>query len=69
MTSPPDAFTAALDRASAHARTWLASMPDRLVPPQRQADDILAELGGPLPAGPSEAADVVDLLAGAAGPA
>jgi glutamate/tyrosine decarboxylase-like PLP-dependent enzyme len=68
MTSPPEAFTAALDRASAHARSWLATQPDRSVPPQRHADEILVELGGPLPDGPSDAADVVDLLAHGAGP-
>jgi glutamate/tyrosine decarboxylase-like PLP-dependent enzyme len=68
MTSPPEAFTAALDRASTHARSWLTSLSERPVPPQRGADEILAELGGPLPDGPSDAADVVDLLAEAVGP-
>jgi glutamate/tyrosine decarboxylase-like PLP-dependent enzyme len=68
MTSPPEAFTAALDRASAHARNWLSSLPDRPVPPRKHADEILATLGGPLPEGRSDAADVVDLLAEAAGP-
>jgi glutamate/tyrosine decarboxylase-like PLP-dependent enzyme len=68
MTSPPEAFTAALDRASMHARGWLSSLPDRPVPPQKHADEILVDLGGPLPEGPSDAADVVDLLAEAVGP-
>ena len=68
MTSPPEAFTAALDRASVHARSWLASMPDRTVPPQRHADELVVDLGGPLPEGPSLPADVVDLLAEGAGP-
>jgi glutamate/tyrosine decarboxylase-like PLP-dependent enzyme len=68
MTSPPEAFTAALDRASTHARSWLTSLADRPVPPQRHADEILVDLGGPLPEGPSDAADVVDLLADGAGP-
>ena len=68
MTSPPDAFTAALDRASVHARSWLASLPDRPVPPRRHADEIAIDLGGPLPEGPTSAADVVDLLAEGAEP-
>jgi glutamate/tyrosine decarboxylase-like PLP-dependent enzyme len=68
MTSPPEAFTAALDRASVHARSWLASMPDRAVPPQRNANEIVIDLGGPLPEGPTPAADVVDLLAEGVGP-
>ena len=68
MTSPPDAFTAALDRASVHARSWLASLPDRPVPPRRHADEIAIDLGGPLPEGPTSAADVIDLLAEGAEP-
>jgi glutamate/tyrosine decarboxylase-like PLP-dependent enzyme len=68
MTSPPEAFTAALDRACAHARSWLASQQDRPVPPRRHADEILLDLGGPLPDGPTAAADVVDLLAAGAEP-
>jgi Glutamate decarboxylase and related PLP-dependent proteins len=43
-------------------------MSDRPVPPRRQADEILVDLGGPLPEGPSEPAGVVDLLAEAAEP-
>jgi glutamate/tyrosine decarboxylase-like PLP-dependent enzyme len=38
------------------------------VPPQRHADEVLEALGGPLPDGPSDAADVVDLLAHGASP-
>ena len=63
MTARIDAYTAALDRASAHARDWLTSMPDRPVPPQRTADELNAGLGGPLPEGPTDPAEVVDLLA------
>jgi len=68
MTSRAEAFTAALDRASVHARSWLASMPDRTVPPQRNANEIVIDLGGPLPEGPTPAADVIDLLAEGVGP-
>ena len=63
MSSKPDDYAAALDRAAAHARSWLASLPDRRVPPRASADDVRDGLGGPLPDGPSEAAEVVDLLA------
>ncbi len=59
----PESYTAALERAAEHARAWLASVPDRRVPPAKAADELRASLGGPLPAGPTPAADVVDLLA------
>ncbi|WP_412543413.1 pyridoxal-dependent decarboxylase [Longispora sp. K20-0274] len=68
MTARLDAYTAALDRAVAHTRSWLASMPDRPVPPRATADELRATLGGPLPDGPSDPADVVDLLAALAEP-
>jgi len=63
VTSRPDAYFAALDRAVAHTRAWLASLPERPIPPRQSADELQAGLGGPLPEGPSEAAAVVDLLA------
>lgn len=63
MTARPDAYDAALDRASAHARAWLTSLPDRLVPPEADADELLRRLGAELPDGPTDAAEVVDLLA------
>ena len=63
VTSRPSAYTAALDRATAHTRAWLASMPDRRVPPRATADELRDRLGGPLPEGPSEPAEVVDRLA------
>jgi glutamate/tyrosine decarboxylase-like PLP-dependent enzyme len=62
MPAKPDAYDAALERAARHARSWLASLPDRPVRPSRTADEL--ELAGPLPDGPTDAADVVDLLAG-----
>jgi glutamate/tyrosine decarboxylase-like PLP-dependent enzyme len=58
------AYGAALDRASAHARSWLASLPGRAVPARLNADQVRELLGGPLPDEPCEPADVVDLLAG-----
>ena len=58
----------ALDRARAHATTWLASLPGRPVPPRATAAQVADALGGQLPEGPSDPADVVDLLATASEP-
>ncbi|MDT4958172.1 MAG: hypothetical protein QOD31_1971 [Pseudonocardiales bacterium] len=63
MSAQADAYSAALDSASTHARKWLASVGDRPVPPQAGVDELRAALGGTIPDGPAEAADVVDLLA------
>ncbi len=63
MTSRADAYLPALDRAVAHTRTWLASLPGRRIPPRLSADELGDSLGGPLPDGPTAAAAVVDLLA------
>jgi glutamate/tyrosine decarboxylase-like PLP-dependent enzyme len=59
----PDAYDEALDRAHAHARSWLAQVPERPIPPTGEADGIAEALGGALPDGPTDAAAVVDLLA------
>jgi glutamate/tyrosine decarboxylase-like PLP-dependent enzyme len=63
VTAKPDAFDAPLDRAATHARRWLATLPDRPVPPAADADSLRDRLGGPLPAAPTDPAEVVDLLA------
>jgi glutamate/tyrosine decarboxylase-like PLP-dependent enzyme len=63
VTSRLDAYAAALDRASARAREWLASMPDRAVPPRLTADELRTRMSRALPEGPIDAADVVDELA------
>ncbi len=63
MTSSHDPYAAALDRAAVHARTWLASVGDRPVPPRRSADDLHEAFAHPLPDGPSDPAAVVDALA------
>jgi glutamate/tyrosine decarboxylase-like PLP-dependent enzyme len=62
-----DARDAALDRAVHHATTWLASLDDRPVPPSVDADEMVRRLGD-LPAVPTPAAEVVDLLAEACEP-
>jgi glutamate/tyrosine decarboxylase-like PLP-dependent enzyme len=59
--------SAALDRARHHAMTWLASLDQRPVPPSVDADEMVRRLGD-LPAGPTPAAEVVDLLAEACEP-
>jgi len=63
MTAKPDVYGPALDRARKHTDTWLGSQSDRPVPPRLTADQVAQALGGALPDGPSDAADVVDLLA------
>ena len=52
----------------AHARAWLTSLPDRLVPPRADADELLPRLGGPLPEEPTDPKTVIDLLAEIAEP-
>ena len=68
MTQPDLEMEKALDRAHTHAAAWLASLDDRPVPARVGADAVARSLGGDLPEGPSAAADVVDLLAGAVEP-
>ncbi len=58
----------ALDRAHAHAATWLDSVPDRDVGPQATYEEMLRALGGPVPEEPVDPAEVVDALARAAEP-
>ena len=59
---------AALERAHAHARTWLASLDERAVPASASIDEVVARLGTALPEGPEDAVDVIDLLAQACEP-
>jgi glutamate/tyrosine decarboxylase-like PLP-dependent enzyme len=68
VTARSDAYAAALDRAREHVMAWLASQADRAVPPQATVDEVVKALGETLPDGPSDPADVVDLLSRAAGP-
>jgi hypothetical protein len=37
VSAKPEAYDQALDRAARHARSWLASLPDRPVPPRLTA--------------------------------
>lgn len=58
----------ALARAHEHALAWLDSLGSRAVPPQATVAEVVAQLGTELPDGPTEPAEVVDLLARAAEP-
>ena len=65
---PDEATAAALARAHARALAWLDSLPDRPIPPRLRVADVVARLGPDLPDGPSDPADVVELLAEASEP-
>lgn len=58
----------ALARAHAHTLDWLASLPTRRVPPSASVEQVRSALGEALPDGPTDPAEVVDLLARAAEP-
>ncbi|MCW2767402.1 MAG: aspartate aminotransferase family protein [Nocardioides sp.] len=58
----------ALDHAHRHALEWLSSLDDRPVPPQASSDEVAKALGTELPAGGTDAAEVVDLLVRACDP-
>ena len=68
MTADPDAYSEALDRAHAHALTWLASLPTRSVPPRLNAEQVAATLARPLADAGIDPAVVVDTLAAIAEP-
>ena len=68
MPLDPADYASALDRAAAHARSWLTTLPDRPVPFQADADAIRVRLGESLPEDPADPAEVVDTLAGAVEP-
>jgi glutamate/tyrosine decarboxylase-like PLP-dependent enzyme len=58
----------ALDNAARHAARWLDSLETRPVPPQASVAEVSRELGTELPAGPTPANEVIDLLARACDP-
>ena len=60
---PDEATAAALERAHARAVAWLGSLPDRRIPPRLQVADLVARLGPDLPEGPTDPAEVIELLA------
>lgn len=68
MTSTAELYEEALTRAAGHARAWLSSVASRPIGPRASADELVALLGGPLPAEGLDPADVVDELATSADP-
>jgi glutamate/tyrosine decarboxylase-like PLP-dependent enzyme len=68
MTARGNEYTAALEAAARHARTWLDSVATRPVGPRADADSLRDAFGGKLPDGPSDAVAVVDALADAIDP-
>jgi glutamate/tyrosine decarboxylase-like PLP-dependent enzyme len=58
----------ALDHANRNANRWLGSLATRPVPPRASVAEVTAALGTELPAGPTEASEVIDLLATACEP-
>ncbi|WP_313406436.1 aminotransferase class V-fold PLP-dependent enzyme [Aeromicrobium sp.] len=67
MDRSPEA-SEALARAHEHALRWLASLPDRAVPPKAPVAQVAEALGTELPDGPTDPVEVIDLLAEAAEP-
>jgi glutamate/tyrosine decarboxylase-like PLP-dependent enzyme len=58
----------ALDHANRHANRWLDTLATRPVPPRASVADVTAALGAELPAGPTPANEVIDLLVRACEP-
>ena len=68
MPIDADEYPEALNRAKAHALSWLESVPTRPVGPRKNVDEMAADFAGPLQQGPIPATDVVDELARLADP-
>jgi glutamate/tyrosine decarboxylase-like PLP-dependent enzyme len=58
----------ALDHAARHANRWLDSLAARPVPARASVADVVEALGTELPTGPTQADEVIDLLATACDP-
>jgi len=65
---PEDVAADPLARAHAHAVTWLESLGTRDIPPTANAAEVADRLGRDLPEGPTDPAEVIDLLAEACEP-
>jgi glutamate/tyrosine decarboxylase-like PLP-dependent enzyme len=68
MSAGGEPYSEALSVAAARAREWLESLPDRRVGPLKNAHDLAADFGGPLPGQGMPASAVVEYLADKAGP-
>jgi hypothetical protein len=68
MTARPEEFDGALEAAARHARRWLASVPNRPVPPRLGIAALRSAFGERIPDGPGDPAAAVDTLAAAVEP-
>lgn len=68
MTDTPTSTRDLLLAAAEHACAYLDSVPERPVPAQASADDLLPAFSQPLPDGPTDPRDVLEALVTAAGP-
>ena len=68
MTARAEDYAAALEAALTHARRWLASVPNRPVPPRMNADELRLAFGEMIPDGPSDPGAVIDTLGEATDP-
>src|SRR5690349_19546523 len=68
MAHGDDGFAAALAAAAGYSQAWLDSLPHRRVGPGRNASELAAVFGGPLPEAGMPAAGVIDFLATQAEP-
>jgi glutamate/tyrosine decarboxylase-like PLP-dependent enzyme len=63
MTIRPGDYDEPLARAAIHARSWLASLNERPIPPQASWDQLAGAFGGDLPSERCDAAAAIDQLA------
>jgi glutamate/tyrosine decarboxylase-like PLP-dependent enzyme len=68
MSAGGEPYSEALSVAAARAKEWLESLPDRHVGPLKNAHELAADFGGPLPEHGMPAAAVVEYLADKAEP-
>ena len=68
MADPAAVPADPLARAHQHALRWLESLGSRAVPPREQVAQVVERLGRDLPEGPTDPAEVIDLLAEACEP-
>lgn len=68
MSASGDSYAEPLRRAAQYAQAHLDGMPSRRVPAEASVEDMLAAFGTTLPEGPTDPAEVIDLLGGSARP-